>query len=86
MTSLDKTKGIFFYQVPEVVLFSTTENYYQYLAITESLLVGTDQLKVLGDGIPDYVITPSVLNESTKKLLTKYHLKDTFSRYQIFSK
>jgi 4-amino-4-deoxy-L-arabinose transferase-like glycosyltransferase len=53
----DSTKSIFLYDVPEVAIFMPESvPYYQYLEISEDILVGEDQLGQIRAGLPDAII------------------------------
>ncbi len=84
--TIDPQKSVFFYQVPETVLFFHGSNYYQYFAITDSLLVGDGEIKLLSEHVPDLIVTSQTLPKDAATLFAHYHVIDTFDRYEILSK
>jgi hypothetical protein len=49
------SNSVFFYNVPEAAIFLRSDNYYQYLHITDALMVGQEELPLLAAGVPDVV-------------------------------
>jgi len=86
MSNFNNQNNIFFYQVPEVVLFATNNKYYQYFVITDSLIVGEKELDYLIKGLPDLVIIPARIDPSTLTLFSHYHIKESFDRYHVLEK
>ena len=65
-------QSYFFYDVPEIVIFSKTRNYYQYIAPTGGAF-STSELKVLENGITDRVIMPTNTFNDNKLHFEKFY-------------
>lgn len=81
---VDKT--IMFYDVPEAVLFTSTDHYFQYIKFAESVQIGKEAIEMVRNKVPDEIIT----NEKSWKRLEKgeifYKLKKEFNKYQILER
>lgn len=70
------TSTVFYvYDIPEMILFLPSQNYYQYFAPTQQFLFGTDTLPTLERGTPDLLVTTG---EHWQALAST-----TFSRYEV---
>lgn len=63
---------LFVYNVPEVVPFIRSHNYYQYIATTESMVYGAAGLEALEQTIPDRVIVTAADYAKEARLFTDY--------------
>jgi 4-amino-4-deoxy-L-arabinose transferase-like glycosyltransferase len=81
----DASKEIFLYNAPELAVFLPGGNYYQYLRITDSLILGQDQLDKIDKGIPDEIIFNKKGNEDITKF-SLYKERDRISKYIILEK
>ncbi len=79
-------RSIFIYDSPEIVIFLPHQNYYQYLEITGSLLIGQEQIPKIAAGIPDFVVIKSGALPATKPLFTHYIISGNIDRYTILQK
>lgn len=76
----------YLYQSPELALFLPTNNYYQYLEVTKTIVIGYNTLAVLKEGKVPFVLTNSEHVEKNKGLFEKYKVKGTAERYFILEK
>lgn len=63
---------LFVYNVPEVVPFIRSHNYYQYIATTERMVYGAAGLEALEQNIPDRVIVTAADYAKEARLFTEY--------------
>jgi 4-amino-4-deoxy-L-arabinose transferase-like glycosyltransferase len=54
--SLPPHSTFYVYNTPQAVIFLPNQNYYQYIAPTETMQYGTDTFAVLDRGVPDYLV------------------------------
>jgi hypothetical protein len=80
-----RDKSIFIYDSPELVVFLPQANYYQYLALTDNMQVGQEQLSYINMGVPDVIIIKSGLTEAIQSFRL-YKVNDTVDRYSILEK
>jgi hypothetical protein len=78
--------SFFFYDVPEVVPFILTRNYYQFLLAPAGSSTGSEGLDVLRSGDVDMVIIQSDEYDAEKdRLLSKYVIDQQVYKYTILS-
>ena len=78
--------SFFVYNVPEVVIFLPSRNYYQYIEPRETQLIGEEELPKIKQGIPDEIILQTSTYEEKKREFELYGVKDTISRYTILKR
>lgn len=82
---LDPSTKVFIYNASEIVTFLPSNNYYQYLKITDTLILGQEQLEKIKAGTPDIII---INNEEARTTISfsLYQEKAAVSRYLILEK
>ncbi len=78
--------SFFLYNVPQVAVLLPSQKYYQYLPVTEHLIIGGDQLNALAKGVADFVIVDSDTYRAHLELYTRYHQYKTVDRYEILQR
>ncbi len=84
--SLKPSAPFFVYNVPEVVIFLPSQNYYQYIKPHENddeEVMGVEQLSHLEKGTADYVLTGKGDFERNPTLFARYRVKQEVNRYAI---
>lgn len=79
-------QSVFIYNSPELVLFLPTSNYYQYLALTDSFILGQEQLKLIADRKVDRIIVKHADLEKSPSLFVGYRVSGAIDRYEILTK
>jgi len=82
----DPADSIFFYNVPEAVVFLPHRNYYQYAALTPVAAIGQEQLIKLTAGVPDKIMTVGIYLTKKEVDFSHYQIKDEVDRYLILEK
>jgi len=86
----DDSTSLFIYNVPEVVVFLKTSEYYQYLRPHDGQEVGKAKLDLLEKGVPDRIIVHAGTYENEKKkksgIFDAYPREEVVSKYMILSK
>ncbi len=77
--------SVLLYQTPELVTFLPHNNYWQYLKVTPSVVIGENNLKLIEVGIPDLVFTPND-NLNGLGLIENYQLVKNIDRFTVWSK
>lgn len=77
--------NIFFYNVPEAVIFFPSQNYYQYLHYGDNVIRGEEYLPVLFEGTPDFVLVDQKFPD-TEKILLLYTEVARFDKYVLYQK
>jgi len=85
-SDFDGEKSIFVYDSPELILFLNNRNYYQYMELTDTFIIGNDQKKLIKKGIPDNIIIKSNVLEENKDSLYLYQAKDRFDQYTLLER
>lgn len=85
------SKSIFIYRNAEIAPFLHGRNYYQYLKITDALIIGEGELYKINLAVPDeIVLTADALeeldNKTNNKLLLNYKEKDKVNKYLILER
>lgn len=77
----------FFYNVPEVTVFSKNKNYYQFVEPNNGGPFSTKELVAIENGVPDKVIIQTVALPNISSKLKKYYrpFEDVY-KYTIFEK
>jgi len=78
-------QSVFFYHVPEAVLFLPHDNYYQYLRFADTVERGKEILPLLSEGKADFVLVDMRFSTSTIPL-TAYQEKSHFDKYTLYEK
>ncbi len=84
LSAVTPQQTVFVYQAPELVTFLPTPKYYQYLKITDDIIVGKEQLATLDAGIADVVVAPT--GQEPPALISKYTKEIVFDRYTLWYK
>lgn len=82
---LEPERSVFFYNVPEAVLFLPHKNYYQYLRFADTVERGSDTLPLLERGRVDLVLVDGRFSTSTFPL-NHYKEKSRFDKYTLYEK
>jgi len=82
---LEPKRSVFFYNVPEAVLFLPHKNYYQYLRFADTVERGSDTLPLLERGRVDLVLVDGRFSTSTFPL-NHYKEKSRFDKYTLYEK
>jgi len=75
---------VLLYQVPEVAVFLPTTQYYQYMKITQTIIVGLENLLLMEQGVPDIIITSTDLAPTLN--LSKYTNGPVVDQYRLWYK
>jgi 4-amino-4-deoxy-L-arabinose transferase-like glycosyltransferase len=86
LRAIGGSKSFFLYNVPQAAVLLPTENYYQYLPVTDSLVIGADALPVLEKGGADFVIAETATYDAHKDVFAQYRLYKTVGKYQILQR
>lgn len=84
--SVGVDKRVFLYNVPELVIFLPSHNYYQYMDPLKNAIFGKDQLAVLREGRADIVILHDEKYVADPGEFSKYYLKARIGGYDILEK
>lgn len=86
----DNSKSIFVYRSPEIVPFLHNKNYYQYLRITDDLIIGESELNKINLAVPDEIIINGdemeKANEKINGIFLNYKEKDRVNKYLILER
>ena len=83
LRGIQKDKSIFFYNVPEAVIFFPSQNYYQYLRYGDNVLRGEENLPFLFAGSADFVLVDQKFPD-TDKILPLYKEVARFDKYVLY--
>lgn len=83
--ALPQEKSVFFYHVPEAVLFLSHKNYYQYLRFADTVERGNEVLPLLKQGQVDFLLVDSRFSASAFPL-NHYKEKSRFDKYTLYEK
>jgi len=82
----DPAKTVFFYRVPEAVVFLPHDNYFQYAKLTPVALAGQEQLEKISQGIPDEIIFNNNDSKEIEGIVSLYKFKQNIDRYTVLQK
>lgn len=85
-SSIPANKIISFYDVPEAVLFSSGDNYYQYMKFAKSVQIGKESADVIKNSVVDVIITSEKAWRNSNATNSPYRLAKQFDKYQIFER
>lgn len=80
---LGPSASFYLYNVPQVAILLPSENFYQYLPITEHIVLGSSTLPTLFEGKADYAIVDSDAYKANSSAFLRYHSYETVDRYEI---
>lgn len=83
--AIPEEKSIFFYNVPEAVLFFPSLNYYQYLHYGDNVIRGEENLPLLFDGAADFVLVDQKF-PYTEKINGIYIEIARFDKYVLYER
>ena len=83
--ALPREQSIFFYHVPEAVLFLPHDNYYQYFRFADSVQRGSENIPLLARGVPYLVLVDQKFPVETVSL-SAYHIRVKFDKYTLYEK
>jgi 4-amino-4-deoxy-L-arabinose transferase-like glycosyltransferase len=86
ISSIAPQLSIFFYQVPELVIFRKGSNYYQYMDSVETDATRLEKISVLKSGIPDVVVVSGETIPVLGEVLEKYEISNACERYRILER
>ncbi len=78
-------RSVFFYNVPEAVIFLPSQNYYQYLWFGDNTIRGEENLPILFRGEPDFVLVDGKFPD-TDKISPLYIEISRFDKYVLYEK
>lgn len=78
--------SFFLYNVPQVAILLPTQRYYQYLPITERLVLGKEGLSALVGGEVDFVVVGSETYARERDAFSRYRMYKTIDRYEILER
>ncbi|HLD27376.1 MAG TPA: glycosyltransferase family 39 protein [Patescibacteria group bacterium] len=84
--NFDPAKTIFFYKVPEAVIFLPNHNYFQYARLTPIVFAGQDQLEKIAQGIPDEIMFNNNDLKEIEDKISLYKFKQNIDRYIVIEK
>ncbi len=85
LRSIPKDRSVFFYNVPEAVIFLPSKNYYQYLRFGDNVIRGEENLAALFRGETDFVLVDGKFPD-TDKILPLYTEISRFDKYILYQK
>ena len=85
LRDIPKEQSVFFYNVPEAVIFLPSRNYYQYLRYGDNVIRGGENLPLLFAGNPDFVLVDQKF-PYTEKILQLYGELARFDKYVLYEK
>lgn len=83
LTALPEGSSLFLYNVPEAAIFFPSRNYYQYLNYGDKVIRGEENLTLLFEGVPDFVLVDQKFTE-TARLTEKYEEIARFDKYTLY--
>lgn len=86
-SKMPENEKIFFYNTPEIAMFSRSKNYFQYLDLSPAgLLVGEENIILISAGQADKIILKTgVFNEDKERFLKHYHYLGEAYKYAILA-
>ncbi|MSU73674.1 hypothetical protein EXS56_00880 [Candidatus Kaiserbacteria bacterium] len=78
-------KSIFLYNVPEAVIFLSSNTYYQYLRYGDTIIRGEEHLPLLFGGFVDLILVDQKFPD-TDKILPLYTEVSRFDKYVLYEK
>ena len=85
LRDIPENKTVFFYNVPEAVIFLPHTNYYQYLRFGDNSIRGQENLLILFRGEPDFVLVDPKFPD-TDKIMPLYTEISRFDKYVLYEK
>jgi len=85
-SEFEKDKSVFFYNSPELIVFLPHNNYYQYLEITDSFLIGQNQIEKIQNKEPDIIVIKRPELEKDINAFTSYTIMGRIDRYILLEK
>jgi putative flippase GtrA len=86
LTPLGSTASFYLYNSPQVAILLPSQTYYQYLPITEHLVLGSTTLPILTEGKAEYAIVDSEAYQKEMTQFSHYAHYQTVDRYEILKK
>jgi hypothetical protein len=74
------------YQVPEFVIFLKNNNYYQYMEITPTIQIGTENRSLIASRFFDKILINSSAYQNTDPLFFGYQEERAFDSYLLLKK
>lgn len=78
-----ENESTFFYNTPEVTVFSNNRNYYQYLEPAVNMKVGIENINQIEKAVADKIIIPSNYYRENMALFERYTLEKNIYKYSI---
>lgn len=85
LRDIPEERSVFFYNVPEAVIFLPSQNYYQYLRYGDNTIRGEENLLALFRGEPDFVLVDQKFPD-TEKILPLYSEISRFDKYVLYER
>lgn len=85
LAALPTESSIFLYNVPEAAIFVPSRNYYQYLRYGNNVIRGEENLPILFEGVPDFVLVDLKFTD-TERVLPFYSEMARFDKYTLYRK
>lgn len=86
LSPLGTQSSFFLYNVPQVRVLLPSNNFYQYLPLTDTLILGKETLASLAAGVADYVVVDTDMYAQQKGQFLKYQHYATVDRYEILER
>lgn len=81
-----RDKTLFVYNVPEIVVFLPTTNYYQFLKPTDTISLGQEGLGIIAKGVPDGIVLAAAEFDKHPLDFAGYKEKDRVDDYIVLEK
>ncbi len=85
MRNIPIHSSIFFYNVPEAVIFLSSSNYYQYLRYGDTVIRGDENLALLFSGVPDFLLVDGKFPH-TENITPLYTEVSRFDKYILYKR
>jgi hypothetical protein len=82
---IDRSEEIFIYQAPEILLFLSHNNYYQYIEITDKVHIGEKNLPLLASGLIKKVIIFKKSWGVFSEQFSRYKVSEEVDKYFILT-
>ncbi len=79
-------RSFFIYNVPQLAVLLPTEDYYQYISITDQLKIGEEELAMLQSGAADYALADTDAYQANLGLFSRYEPYKTINHYEILQR
>lgn len=81
--SVDKNKKIFIFNSPELAIFLPNRSFYQYLEISDNIVIGKDELSKIENGEVDLIYLDEKQFSRFGSLFVLYSQKENVGKYKV---